>query len=90
MHGATAETGHRGKGPKNYMRSDARIFEDVGEALSHHDAIDASEVTIAVAEGEVMLDGIVETSCMKAIAEEVVSGLAGVKTVRNRLRTKSV
>lgn len=87
MHGAVEESGHRGKGPRNYIRSDARIFEDVGEALTHEDAIDASDVTIEVASGEVTLDGSVVTARMKAIAEELVADVPGVRAVRSRLRS---
>lgn len=89
MHGAVEESGHRGKGPKNYVRSDARIFEDVGEALSREDAVDASEITISVLGGECTLDGSVTTPRMKTITEEVVAAVPGVRQVRNRLRVKS-
>ena len=86
MHGAVEESGHRGKGPKNYVRSDARIFDDVGEALTREDAVDASDVTIAVDKGEVVLDGTVSTARMKSVATEIVEQVAGVRVVRNRLR----
>lgn len=88
MHGAVEEAGHRGKGPRNYVRSDARVFEDVGEALTHEDAIDASGVTIAVVQGEAMLEGMVPTARMKALAEDLVAKVAGVRAVTSRLRTK--
>ena len=88
MHGAVDEAGHRGKGPRNYVRTDARIFEDIGEALTHEDAVDASDVTIAVAQGEATLDGTVPTALMKRLAEDLVAKVAGVRSVTNRLRTK--
>ncbi len=88
MHGAVEEAGQRGKGPRNYARSDARVFEDVGEALTHEDAIDASDITIAVVQGEAMLEGTVPTARMKALAEDLVAKVAGVRAVTSRLRTK--
>ena len=86
MHGATDETGHRGKGPKNYVRSDERVFEDVCEALASQDTIDASEITVHVEKGDVTLDGSVSTAHMKELAEEAIVDLPGVKSVRNELR----
>ena len=86
MHGADGDTGHRGKGPKNYVRSDQRVFEDVCEALMQQDAIDASEITVAVDQGVVTLDGSVVTAHMKELAEEAIMDLPGVKSVRNMLR----
>jgi osmotically-inducible protein OsmY len=87
LHGAV-ESGHRGKGPKNYHRTDPRIFEDVSEALTDNDAVDASNVEVTVKDGEVLLDGAVETQRMKEIAGELVSAVSGVKSVRNMLRTQ--
>lgn len=88
LHGAVEEAGHRGKGPKNYRRSDARIFEDVCEALAENDAIDATDVEVTVMGGEVVLDGSVMTQRMKEMAEEVTLAVSGVKTLRNLLRTR--
>jgi len=86
MHASVEESGHRGKGPKNYVRSDARIFDDVGEALTREDAVDATDVSVAVDEGEVVLDGTVTTAHMKTLATQIVEQVAGVRVVRNRLR----
>jgi osmotically-inducible protein OsmY len=86
MHGAADDTGHRGKGPKNYVRSDQRVFEDVCEALTQQDTIDASDITVTVEQGAVTLDGSVATAHMKGLAEEAIIDLPGVKSVRNTLR----
>jgi osmotically-inducible protein OsmY len=88
LHGAVEESGHRGKGPKNYHRTDAHIFEDVAEALTVNDAVDAGEIEVTVKDGAVVLDGSVATARMKEIAEDVVKTVAGVRTVRNVLRTR--
>jgi len=86
MHGATDDIGHRGKAPKNYVRSDERVFEDVCETLTAQDAVDASDITVTVEEGVVTLDGNVATDHMKELAEEAIMDLPGVKSVRNTLR----
>lgn len=86
MHGATDDAGHRGKAPKNYVRSDERVFEDVCEALTQQDAVDASDITVKVDAGMVTLDGSVATAHMKELAEEAIVDLPGVKSVRNMLR----
>ena len=38
----------RGRGPKNYRRSDERVIEDVSERLMHSAHLDASDVTVSV------------------------------------------
>lgn len=86
MHGAADDTGHRGTAPKNYVRSDERVFEDVCEALTQLDSVDASDITVAVHAGVVTLDGSVGTARMKELAEEAIMDLPGVKSVRNTLR----
>ena len=44
----------RGRPPKAYARSDARIEEDVYERLSHGD-LDAHEVTVQVKDGTMVV-----------------------------------
>jgi osmotically-inducible protein OsmY len=90
MHGAPFEGGHRGQGPKNYWRSDQRIWEEVGEELTESDAVDARELEVHVDHAEVTLDGVVPTQLMKELAEQTAASVAGVRCVSNRLRTKDV
>ena len=45
----------RGRGPKNYQRSDERIREDVCERLTYDERVDASDVEVDVREGVVRL-----------------------------------
>ncbi|HET6585937.1 MAG TPA: BON domain-containing protein [Nannocystaceae bacterium] len=75
----------RGKGPKNYVRSDERIREDACELLAAAD-LDASEIDVTVRDGEVMLEGTVEDRSAKRRAEDVVARARGVKDVHNHLR----
>jgi len=75
-----------GRGPKGYTRTDDRIREDVCERLSMDDDVDASEIEVQVKDGEVTLEGSVQTRSMKHQAEDLADGLPGVKDVHNRLR----
>jgi BON domain len=77
---------YAGRGPKGYMRSDERIREDVSERLWADPWIDASEITVTVAKGEVTLEGTVEDRWTKRLADEIAEGCPGVKDVHNRLR----
>jgi len=78
--------GHRGKGPAGYTRSDDRIREMVCDVLTDHDDIDASNIEIAVKNGEVTLSGSVEDRRTKRMAEDVIDNLSGVKEVVNQLK----
>ena len=73
------------RGPKGYRRSDARIREDVCEALIRETRVDVSEVTVDVSEGHVTLDGHVPVRRMRYIIEDVAADCRGVKDVDNRI-----
>ena len=77
---------HFGKGPKGYRRSDERIYEEVCEILSQHPDVDATEITVSVAEGVVTLSGTVESRHVKRLAESSVENLVGVHDIQNNLR----
>lgn len=80
------ELDHRGRGPKSYVRSDERIREDVNDRLTEDVWVDASEIEVSVAEGEVTLSGTVEDRRSKRRAEDVADDVTGVKHVQNNLR----
>lgn len=77
---------HRGRGPKGYLRSDDRIREDVCDCLTDDPHIDASEVEVSVKNGEVTLNGTIESRAARRHAEELTEDLSGVKHVQNNLR----
>jgi len=80
--------GHRGKGPKNFSRSDERIMEDANERLMDDDNVDASEIQVQVQNGEVTLSGTVQSKSEKRCAEDCVDNVSGVRNVQNNLRVK--
>jgi len=80
------KTGHFGRGPKGYQRSDDRIKEDVCEVLFRHNNVDASGIDVSVKEGVVTLSGTIETRSMKREAEMAIENISGVEDIQNTLR----
>lgn len=78
--------GYRGQGPKNYMRTDQRITEDLNERLTDDDAVDAGDIEVQVKDGVVTLTGTVTSRWMKHRAEDMAEACAGVRDVENRIR----
>lgn len=79
---------YAGVGPRDYVRSDERIREEVSECLMRHGAIDASDIEVKVADGVVTLEGNVVSRAMKRAAEDVVDMCSGVQDVRNELEVR--
>lgn len=77
---------HRGRGPKNYTRSDERIREDVNDRLSDDPWLDASEIEVQVKSCEITLGGTVHSRDDKRRAEDLVERISGVQHVQNNLR----
>jgi hypothetical protein len=81
-----AQSPYYGRGPKDYQRSDDRVREEVCDAMTDDPLLDASEITVAVAHGEVTLSGSVTTRDQKRRAEDVAERISGVRDVTNQLR----
>ncbi len=79
---------HRGKGPKGYRRSDARILEDVNDRLADDPSVDASDIEVTVKDAEVTLTGHVTDRFEKRRAEDCVENASGVTHVQNNLRIR--
>lgn len=77
---------YRGKGPKDYKRSDERLFEDVCERLSDDAFVDASDIEVRVEGSEVVLSGTVHSRQEKRRAEDLAESIRGVRNVLNDLR----
>ena len=77
---------YAGRGPKDYQRSDARVHEEICDCMTDDPMLDASEVTVVVNKGEVILSGTVTSRDQKRRAEDVADRISGVKDVTNQLR----
>ena len=80
---------HTGRGPRGYQRSDERIREDINDRLTAHGLIDATDVEVHVADGEVTLSGFVDSRGAKRAAEDLAEETYGVRDVHNQLRVRS-
>lgn len=81
-----ASMGHRGRGPKGYVRSDDRIREDVCDRLSDDSLVDASDIEVSVMGREVTLSGTVQSREERRRAEDCAERVTGVSHVQNNLR----
>mgnify|MGYP003576584748 CR=1 FL=1 len=75
-----------GIGPKNYKRTEQRIYEDVCDLLMDNDGIDASDIEVSVEGNYVILSGTVHTHIEKRRAENITASVPGVWDVENRIR----
>ncbi|HEX8040667.1 MAG TPA: BON domain-containing protein [Chryseosolibacter sp.] len=80
---------HRGKGPRNYKRSDERIKEIVCDRLCDHPDLDASDIEVEVRDSNVILKGQVREKRDKRLAEDLAENVTGVANVENRIRVTS-
>jgi len=86
---STGVQSYRGRGPKNYTRSDERIIEEINERLTDDDDLDATDITVRCVAGTVTLEGTVEQRWMKHRAEDIADACLGVKEVDNRIQVTS-
>ena len=77
--------GHKGKGPRGYVRPDNRIFDDVCELLTRDRDIDAREIDVKVEQGIVTLTGKVQDRNTKRFAGEIAGQVSGVRDIFNLL-----
>ncbi|MBC7926508.1 MAG: BON domain-containing protein [Bryobacteraceae bacterium] len=78
-------SGHSGRGPKPVPRTDARIHEEVSEELLHSPHVDASEIEVELASGQVTLTGTVSSREQKREAGECAWRVRGVQDVHNQI-----
>jgi hypothetical protein len=81
-----AGRGFRGRGPRGYQRTDARIADDVNQRLFDDDDVDATDIEVSVSSGEVTLSGTVADREMKQRTDDLVAHVSGVLQVLNHLR----
>lgn len=80
---------YSGTGPKGYQRSSESLKEQVCERLEGHGEIDASEIEVAIQNGEVTLSGKVESREQKRMAEDCACSVRGVKDVHNQIKVEA-
>ena len=77
--------GFRGKGPRNYKRSDERIREIICDLFCNDPHLDASDMEVEVKNGNVILTGSVEDLFAKRLAEDLAESVLGVVNIDNRI-----
>lgn len=82
------ESSHRGRGPKNWVRPDDRILDDVHHRLTDDPYVDASDIEVSVENGEVTLTGQVDSRTAKRRAEDCAEAVSGVRHCQNNLRVR--
>ena len=75
-----------GIGPKGYVRSDDKIYDEVCEILFRNPFVDASDINVKVENGIVTLSGTVENRSAKKEAERSTENILGVVDIKNDLR----
>ena len=80
---------NRGRGPRGYVRRDARIADDVNDRLTDDDWLDATDIEVSVSAGEVTLSGSVDSRDAKRRAADIAESVSGVLDVFNQLRIQS-
>jgi osmotically-inducible protein OsmY len=78
----------RGRAPRDYRRADDRIRDEIIECIVRDTDIDASDVEVQVAVGEVTLVGTVEDRAAKRGLEDVVERIFGVVDIHNNVKVR--
>ena len=79
---------YRGRGPRGYVRSPARIYEDLCDRLTDNPFVDASDIEVRIAGAEVTLNGTVNDPIALRQAQAIAEEVAGVSHVHNRLQLR--
>jgi len=79
---------YRGRGPRGYARSPARIYEDLCDRLTENPFIDATDIDVTVAGTEVTLSGAVQDTIAMRQAQAIAEEVAGISHVHNRLQLR--
>jgi BON domain/SPW repeat len=78
----------RGVGPRGWRRPDEQILADVCGRMADHARLDAGDIEVLVANGEVMLQGSVASRFARRLAEDIADSVTGVCDVTNQLRVR--
>src|SRR5947208_2522046 len=80
---------YRGRGPRGYVRSPARIYEDLCDRLTDNPFVDASDIEVGIAGTEVTLNGTVNDPIALRQAQAIAEEVAGASHVHNRLQLRT-
>lgn len=80
------DASHRGRGPKNFKRTDDRIKELINDSLTDDWQVDASDIEVNVQNGEVILSGYVSDRAQKRKAADLAENILGVTQIENRIK----
>jgi osmotically-inducible protein OsmY len=69
-------------------RTDEKIKKDVAAQLNRNNRVDCSAVNVEVTAGEVTLSGTLPSLSISMTAVEITKNVAGVRSVKNRLKAK--
>lgn len=78
----------RGRGPKNYRRTEQHLLERVVDALQDDPQLDATDVDVSLSAGDVVLAGSVSSRKDKHRAENLAARATSLPDVDNRLRVR--
>jgi hypothetical protein len=79
---------YRGGGPRGYVRSPARIYEDLCDRLTDNPFIDASDIEVTISGTEAILSGTVPNTIALRQAQAIAEEVAGISHVHNRLQLR--
>jgi len=79
---------YRGRGPRGYVRSPARIYEDLCDRLTDNPFVDASDIEVTISGAEAILSGTVPDTIALRQAQAIAEEVAGVSHVHNRLQVR--
>jgi len=85
---ASGASSFRGRGPKEFQRSDERLQEIICERLTDDPRIDATDVDVKVQGRAVTVSGKVADRRQKYMIEDLVEDCHGVSEVHNELRVE--
>lgn len=80
---------YSGLGPIGYDSAGDPIGQEVYSRLTQHGHVDATEIEIVIDNGEVLLEGTVDSEATKRLAEEAVASIGTVRSVQNLLRVRT-
>lgn len=80
---------YSGLGPRGYNDAGDPAGQEVASRLTQHGQVDASNIEITIDNGEVLLEGTVDSEETKRLAQEALESIGGVSSVQNLLQVQT-